>query len=62
MYNLIKYSSNYCDTKSTLWFYSKDEPTNFDLGFSGFSMLVNMLAGKVVMRAERGYNNMDQKF
>ena len=30
MYNLIKYSSNYSDTKSSLWFYSKGEPTNFD--------------------------------
>ena len=30
MYNLIKYSSDYSDTTCSLWFYSKDEATNFD--------------------------------
>ena len=34
MYNLIKYSSNYSETTGTLWFYSKDEATNFDAGIS----------------------------
>ena len=29
MYNLIKYSSNYSETTESLWFYSKDEATNF---------------------------------
>ena len=29
-YNLIKYSSNYSETTASLWFYSKDEATNFD--------------------------------
>ena len=30
MYNLIKLSSNYSDTTGSLWFYSKDEATNFN--------------------------------
>ena len=30
MYNLIEYSSNYSETTRSLWFYSKDEATNFN--------------------------------
>ena len=30
MYNLIEYSSNYSGTAGSLWFYSKDEATNFN--------------------------------
>ena len=30
MYNLIEYSSNYSETRGSLWFYSKDEVTNFN--------------------------------
>ena len=30
VYNLIEYSSNYSETTGTLWFYSKDEASNFD--------------------------------
>ena len=30
MYNLIEYSSNYSETASSLWFYYKDETTNFN--------------------------------
>ena len=30
MYNLIECSSNYSETKGSLWFYSKDETTNFN--------------------------------
>ena len=30
MYNRIEYSSNYSETTGSLWFYSKDEETNFD--------------------------------
>ena len=29
MYNLMKYSSNYSETTESLWFYSKDEGTDF---------------------------------
>ena len=31
MYNLIEQSSNYSETTGSLWFYSKDEPNNFNL-------------------------------
>ena len=30
MYNLSEYSSNYSDTTGSLWFYSKDEETDFN--------------------------------
>ena len=30
MYNLIEYSSSYIETTGSLWFYSKDEATNFN--------------------------------
>ena len=30
VYNLIEYSSNYSETTGSLWFYSKDEATNFN--------------------------------
>ena len=30
MYNLIEYSSNYSETTESLWFYSKDESTDFN--------------------------------
>ena len=28
--NLIEYDSNYSETTGSLWFYSKDEATNFN--------------------------------
>ena len=31
VYNLIQPSSNYSETTCSLWFYSKDETTNFNL-------------------------------
>ena len=30
MYNLIEYSSNYSETTRSVWFYAKDEATNFN--------------------------------
>ena len=30
IYNLIEYSSNYSKTTESLWFYTKDEATNFN--------------------------------
>ena len=30
MYNLLEYSSNYSNTTGSLWFYSRDEATNFN--------------------------------
>ena len=31
MYNFTEYSSNYSDTTGSLWFYFKDEATNFNV-------------------------------
>ena len=31
MYNLIEYNSNYSETTGSLWFYSKDEATHFNI-------------------------------
>ena len=36
MYNLIEYSSNYSETMGSLWFYSKDEETNFNANDDNF--------------------------
>ena len=30
VYNLLEYNSSYSDTTGSLWFYSKDEATNFN--------------------------------
>ena len=30
MYNIIEYGSKYSETTGVLWFYSKDEATNFN--------------------------------
>ena len=35
MYNLLEYSSNYSETTVNLWFYSKDEATNFNTNTDG---------------------------
>ena len=35
-YNLIEYSSNYSETTGSLWFYSKDEGTNFIFANNNF--------------------------
>ena len=36
-YNLLECSSNYSDTTGSLWFYSKDEATNFNAGIGNNS-------------------------
>ena len=56
MYKLLEYSSNYSDTASILWFYFKDEETNFSANnsdgnaFTSFKymakLLGNIIAGK----------------
>ena len=49
MYNLIKYSLIYSETTGSLWFYSKDEPTNFnadianDSNFESFKYKAKLL-------------------
>ena len=49
MYNLIEYGSNCSETTGSLWFYSKDEATNFnadivhDNNFKSFEYLAQLL-------------------
>ena len=49
-YNLIEYSSNCSETAGRLWFYSKDEATNFNVDIANtnnlksFKCKTNLLA------------------
>ena len=49
MYNLIEYISNYSETTGSLWFYIKDEATDFnadtanDNNFKSFKYKANLL-------------------
>ena len=53
MYNLIEYSSNYSEITGSLWFYSKDETTNFnadianDNNFKSFKYTAKLLGNTV---------------
>ena len=53
MYNLIEYSSNYSETTGSLWFYSKDEATDFnvdlvnDNNFESFKYQAKLLGNTV---------------
>ena len=53
MYNLIEYSSNYSETTGSLWFYSKDEATDFnavignDNSFKSFEYKTKLLGNTV---------------
>ena len=42
MYNPIEYSSNYFETTGSLWFYSKDEATDFN---ANIGSLLNSVGG-----------------
>ena len=53
MYNLIEYSSNYSETTGSLWFYSKNKTTNFDVDiannkFKCFEYKTKLLGNTVV--------------
>ena len=37
MYNLIEYSSNYSETAGSLWFYSKDNATDFKTDITNYN-------------------------
>ena len=39
MYNLIEYNSNYSEATGSLWFYSKDEATNFNADIANTNLL-----------------------
>ena len=53
VHNLIEYSSNYSETTGSLWFYSKDEATDFnadivnDNNFKSFKYNIKLLANTV---------------
>ena len=57
MYNLIEYSSNYSETTGSLWFYSKDEVTNFNAditnnnNFKSFEYKAKLLGNTVAQPA-----------
>ena len=40
MYYLIEYSSNYFETTGSLWFYSKDEETDFNADIANINNLI----------------------
>ena len=39
-HNLSEYSSNYSDTTGSLWFYSKNETTNFDAAIANIDSFI----------------------
>ena len=43
MYNLLECNSNYSDTTSRLWFYSKDEATNVDNNIANTSNFKSLI-------------------
>ena len=62
MFNLFECSSNYSDTAGSLWFYSKDEATNFNadiLNINAFRsfMYKAKLLGNIVSQPAPNENN-----
>ena len=63
MYNLIEYSSKYSETIGSLWFYSKDEATNFNAdiantnNFKSFKYKAKLLENTVTEGANRTLGN-----
>ena len=54
MYNLTACNSNYSETKGSLWFYSKDEATNFEAhisnkNFKSFEYETKLLRNTVLL-------------
>ena len=62
MYNLIEYCSNYFDTTGSLWFYSKDEASNFNNNiantdnFKSFKYKAKLLENTVAQSAPNAAN------
>ena len=58
MYNLLDYSSKYSDMTCSLWFYSKDEATNFNADITNGSncKFVNYKAKFLKNTEAVGYN------
>ena len=63
MYNLLKYISDYSDTTGRLWFYSKDEATNFNTdtednnNFKSFKYKAKLLENTEINGANRILKN-----
>ena len=63
MYNLLKYNSDYSDTTGRLWFYSKDEATNFNTdtednnNFKSFKYKAKLLENTEISGANRILKN-----
>ena len=63
MYNLLKYNSDYSDTAGRLWFYSKDEATNFNAdtednnNFKSFKYKAKLLENTEINGANRILKN-----
>ena len=63
MYNLIEYSSDYSKTTRSLWFYAKDEATNFnadianDNKFKPFKYKTKLLENTEANRANGIFKN-----
>ena len=62
MYDLIEYSSNYSETTGSLWFYSKDESTDFnaditnDNNFKSFMYKAKLLGNTIAQPATNHSN------
>ena len=57
MYNLIEYSSNYSETTGSLWFYSKDEATNFNADVENNKFRSFEYKAKLLGNTEADVNN-----
>ena len=63
MYNLLKYNWDYSDTTGRLWFYSKDEATNFNTdtednnNFKSFKYKAKLLENTEISGANRILKN-----
>ena len=57
-YNLIEYSSNYSETTESLWFYCKDEATNFNNNIANTNNFKSfMYKAKLLGKAEADGDN-----
>ena len=52
MYNVLEYSSNYSETTESLWFYSKDEASNFNADISNDNNFTSFKYNAVANKAK----------
>ena len=62
MYDLLEYSSNYSDRMCSLWFCSKDQATDFNVGIGDYPAFKSFayktkLVGETVGEAQASSNN-----